>query len=54
MAYYETVMIKGYQTLVDEDTVVSVDQGAYAAKQLHQLTRARMPGWREWHKCTCR
>ncbi len=31
MAYYETVMTKAYQTLVDEDTVVSVDQGAWAA-----------------------
>lgn len=40
MAFYESVMVKGYQTLVDEDTVVSVDQGAWAARQLHQLTRA--------------
>ncbi len=39
MAYYETVMVKAYQTLVDEDTVVSVEQGAYAAKQLHELSR---------------
>ena len=40
MAFYETVMVRAYETLVAEDTVVSVDQGAYAAKQLHELTRA--------------
>ena len=39
IAFYETVVAKAYQTLVDEDTVVSVEQGAYAAKQLHELSR---------------
>jgi len=39
MAFYETVMLRAYENLVDENTVVSVDQGAYAAKQLHELTR---------------
>ena len=38
-SYLETMMLKGYETLVGESTVVSVDQGARAAKQLHELTR---------------
>ena len=32
-------MVKGYQTLVDEGTVVSVEQGAYAAKQLFKMEK---------------
>jgi hypothetical protein len=39
MAFFETVMVKGYQKLVDQDTVVSVDQGAYAAKQLREIEK---------------
>ena len=32
-------MLKGYETLVDESTMISPQQGACAAHQLHQLTR---------------
>ncbi len=39
MGYLETVVARAYETLVDEQTVVTVDQGAYAAKRLHELTR---------------
>jgi hypothetical protein len=39
MAFFETVMTKAYQTLVDEETVVSVEQGAYAAKQLFEMEK---------------
>ena len=38
MAFFETVVARAYQTLVDEGTVVSVDQGIHAARQLHELT----------------
>ena len=38
-SYFEIMMTKGFATLVDEDTVVSVDQGAQAALKFHELTR---------------
>jgi hypothetical protein len=38
-SYLETMMLKGYETPVDESTVISPQQGAWAAQQLHQLTR---------------
>jgi hypothetical protein len=38
MAFFETVVARAYQTLVDEGTIVSVDQGIHAARQLHELT----------------
>ena len=37
--YLDVMMHKGFETLVAEETTVSVDQGAWAAKQLHELTR---------------
>jgi hypothetical protein len=39
IGYLDVMMHKGFETLVAEDATVSVDQGAYAAKQLHELTR---------------
>jgi hypothetical protein len=34
MAFYETVMVKGYETLVDSDTKVDVSTGMIAAGRL--------------------
>ena len=31
MAFFETVMVKGYETLVDSDTTVDVNTGMIAA-----------------------
>lgn len=39
MAYLETVMSRGYETLVDSNTKVTVDQGMAASLQLHGMTR---------------
>lgn len=39
MSYLETMMIKGYDTLTDEETVVTYTDGAKAAVQLHELIR---------------
>lgn len=33
-AYFETVMVKGYETLVDSDTKVDVNTGMIAAARL--------------------
>jgi hypothetical protein len=38
MAFYETVMVKGYETLIDSDTKVDVSTGMIAAARLHELT----------------
>jgi len=38
-SYLDVMMHKGYETLVDENTVISPQEGAWAAKQLHELTR---------------
>jgi len=39
LAFLETVMVKGYQTLVDEDTTVSHRDGMDAAVKLNEITR---------------
>jgi len=39
LAFLETVMVKGYQTLVDEDTTVSHRDGMDAALKLNEITR---------------
>ena len=47
MAFYETVMVKGYETLVDSDTKVDVNTGMVAAARLQALidSRAGGPAW---------
>jgi hypothetical protein len=49
MAFYETVMVKGYQTLVDPDTTVDVTTGMLAAGRLQALldTRSGRPDMAE-------
>ena len=39
LAVLETIMVKGYQTLVDEDTTVSYRDGMEAALKLNEITR---------------
>ena len=39
IAFLESVMVKGYQTLVDEDTTVSHRDGMEAALKLNEITR---------------
>jgi hypothetical protein len=39
MSFYETMMIKGYETLIDPATVVSPKEGAEAAHKLHEIAR---------------
>ena len=41
MAFYETVMLKGYETLVDSDTKVDVNTGMIAACRLQALIDSR-------------
>jgi hypothetical protein len=43
-AYFETVMVKGYQTLVDSDTKVDVHTGMIAAGRLQALIESRAGG----------
>jgi hypothetical protein len=38
-SFYETMMVKGYAHLRDENTVVPYTDGARAARELHELTR---------------
>ncbi len=38
MAFYETVMVRAYETLVDPATRVDVNTGLIAAARLHELT----------------
>jgi hypothetical protein len=38
IAFYETVMVRAYQTLVDPETRVDVHTGLIAATRLHELT----------------
>ena len=38
-AYFETLMVKAYQTVTDSATVVTPQEGAWAAKQLHEMTK---------------
>jgi hypothetical protein len=44
MAFYETVMVKGYATLVDPDTKVDVGTGMVAAGRLQALIESRASG----------
>ena len=44
MAFYETVMVKGYETLVDSDTKVDVNTGMIAAGRLQALIDSRAGG----------
>ena len=46
MAFYETVMVKGYETLVDSDTTVDVNTGMIAAGRLQALIESRAGGTR--------
>ena len=41
MAFYETVMVKGYEALVDSDTKVDVNTGMIAAARLQSLIDSR-------------
>jgi hypothetical protein len=41
MSFYETVMVKGYEALVDPDTKVDVDTGMKAAGRLQALIDSR-------------
>ena len=41
IAFFETVMVKGYETLVDSDTKVDVHTGIIAAGRLQSLIDAR-------------
>ena len=46
IAFYETVMVKGYETLVDSDTKVDVHTGMIAAGRLQALIDSRAGGTR--------
>jgi hypothetical protein len=46
MALYETVMVKGYETLVDSNTNVDVNTGIIAAGRLQALIESRAGGTR--------
>src|SRR4029077_4989795 len=46
MAFFETVMVKGYETLVDSDTTVDVSTGMIAAGRLEALIDSRASGTR--------
>jgi len=46
MAFFETVMVKGYETLVDPDTKVDVNTGMIAAGRLQALIESRDSGTR--------
>ena len=46
MAVYETVMVKGYETLVDSDTKIDVNTGMIAAGRLQALIESRASGTR--------
>jgi len=43
MAFFETVMAKGYETLVDSETKVDVNTGMIAAGRLQALIESRTP-----------
>jgi hypothetical protein len=44
MAFFETVMVKGYETLVDSDTRVDVNTGMMAASRLQAMIESRAGG----------
>ena len=46
MAFFETVMVKGYETLVDSGTKVDVNTGMIAAGRLQALIESRAGGTR--------
>jgi hypothetical protein len=46
MAFYETVIVKGYETLVDSGTTVDVSTGLIAAGRLQALIESRASGTR--------
>ena len=46
MAFYETVLVKGYETLVDSGTRVEVNTGMIAAARLQTLIESRASGTR--------
>ncbi len=46
MAFFETVMVKGYETLVDSGTEVDVNTGMIAAGRLQALIESRAGGTR--------
>ena len=46
MAFFETVMVKGYETLVDSGTKVDVNTGMIAAARLQALIDSRAGGTR--------
>ncbi len=46
MAFYETVMVRGFETLVDSDTTVDVTTGVIAAGRLQALIESRASGTR--------
>ena len=46
VAFFETVMAKGYETLVDPDTKVDVNTGMIAAGRLQALIESRASGTR--------
>ncbi len=39
MAFFETLMVKAYQTVTDPATVITPQEGAWAAKQLHEMIK---------------
>ena len=41
MAFFESVMVKGYETLIDSDTKVDVNTGMIAAGRLQALIESR-------------
>ena len=47
MAFFETIMVKSYETLVDPDTKVDINTGMVAAGRLQALidSRAGQPDW---------
>ena len=52
IAFFETLMVKSYETLVDSDTRVDVNTGIVAASRLHAVigpgtTASISPRW--WH-----
>ena len=44
LAFYETIMVKGYETLVDSNTKVDVNTGMIAAGRLQSLIESRASG----------
>ena len=53
MAFFETVMVKGYETLVDSGTRVEVNTGMIAAARLQALIDSRASG-PAWPTCWCK